>query len=163
VTDRKAAAALPGKVRLEFGIAGGLVAACVMSIGVMILSGLNGVGLNLITFAWFPMFGEIFGAPGLTSEAAMYGLLVSLVFGILWGAIFAFAFSKYTVMKGLGIAAIEFLVILMALSFVSTAEIGGTLLSLSLFDALPIMLGLAAALFIWGAAMGYIGKHYVPT
>jgi len=153
---------LPGKVRLEFGIAGGLVAACVMSLGVMVLTALNAVGLNWITWAWFPMFGELFGAPGLTSLAAMYGLLGSLLFGIIWGAIFAFAFKKYTVMKGMGIAGVEFFVIVAALSFVSTAEVGGTLLSLSLFGALPILLGLAVALAIWGAAMGYIGKHYIP-
>ena len=162
MSDMKGAAVLPGKVRLEFGIAGGLVAACVMSLGVMVLTGLNAVGLNWITWAWFPMFGELFGAPGLTSLSAMYGLLGSLLFGIIWGAIFAFAFKKYTVMKGMGLAAVEFFVIVAALSFVSTAEVGGTLLSLSLIGALPILLGLAVALAIWGAAMGYIGKHYIP-
>lgn len=155
--SEKGASVLPGKIRLEFGIAGGLVAACVMSLGVIALS-----ALNLVQFAWFPMFGELFGAPGLTSEAAMYGLGISLVFGIIWGAIFAFAFKTYSVMKGMGIAAVEFFVIVGALSFVSTAEIGGTLLSLTLFDALPIVLGLAVALAIWGAAMGYIGKRYIP-
>ncbi|MDG6901403.1 MAG: hypothetical protein JRM80_05520 [Nitrososphaerota archaeon] len=157
MTDRKGATYLPGKVRLEFGIAGGLVAACVMSVGVMILS-----GLNLIQFAWFPMFGEIFGAPGFTPDAAMYGLAASLIFGILWGAIFAFAFKSYTVMKGMGIAAIEFFVIVGTLSFVSTSVVGGTLLSLTLFGALPILLGLAVALAIWGAAVGFIGKRYMP-
>ena len=156
------AAALPGKVRLEFGIAGGLVAANLMAIGVMVLTGLNAVGLNWITWGWFPMFGQLFGAPGLTSQAAMYGLLATQLFGIIWGAIFAFAFTKYTVMKGLGVAAIEFFVIALALTFVSTAALGGTLLSMTLFAAFPILLGLAAALFIWGAAMGFIGKHYMP-
>ncbi len=157
MTDRKGAASLPGKIRLEIGIAGGIVAASVMSVGVMILS-----ALNLVQFAWFPMFGEIFGAPGFTPDAAMYGLLASLIFGIIWGAIFAFAFTKYTVMRGLGIAAIEFFVTVAALSLVSTAEVGGTLLSLTLFGALPILLGLAVTLAIWGAAMGYIGKRYMP-
>jgi len=162
MTEGKAAALLPGKVRLEFGIAGGLVAACVMSIGVMIISGLNYWGLNLIQFSWFPMFGELFGAPGLTSEAAMYGLLVVLVFGIVWGAIFAFAFSKYTVMRGMGVAAVEWFVLVAALSLVSTTQLGGTLVSLGLFSAFPTLLSLAVALAIWGAAMGYIGKHYMP-
>jgi len=162
MTDRKAAAVLPGKVRLEFGLAGGMVAALVMSIAVMILSGLNTWGLNLIQFSWFPMFGELVGAPGLTSEAAMYGLAVVLVFGIVWGAIFSFAFQKYTVMKGMGIAAIEWFVLVFALSFVSTSQLGGTLVSLGLFGAFPTLLSLAIALAIWGAAMGYIGKHYMP-
>jgi hypothetical protein len=162
MTDRKGAAYLPGKLRLEFGIVGGLVAACVMALAVMVLSGLNALGLNWITFAWFPMFGELFGAPGLVAQAATWGLLVSLVFGIIWGAIFAFAFKKYTVMKGMGIAAVEWFVLVAALSVVSTTAIGGTLLSLSFFGALQIVLSLALALAIWGAAMGYIGKHYIP-
>lgn len=162
MTSTMGAAALPGKVRLEFGIAGGLVAANLMAIGVMILTGLNALGLNWITWQWFPMFGQLFGAPGLTPQAAMYGLLASQLFGIIWGAIFAFAFTKYTVMKGLGIGAVEFFVIVLALCLVSTAALGGTLLSLGLFAALPILLGLAAAMVIWGAAMGYIGKHYMP-
>jgi hypothetical protein len=162
MTESQGAALLPGKVRLEFGLAGGLVAAIVMSIGVMIINELNYWGLNLIQFSWFPMFGELIGAPGLTSEAAMYGLLVVLVFGIIWGAIFAFAFKKYTVMRGMGIAAVEWFVLVAALSFVSTPQLGGTLLSMTLFGAFPTLLSLAVALAIWGAAMGYIGKHYMP-
>jgi len=162
MTDRKGAAVLPGKVRLEFGIAGGLVSANLMAIGVMVLTGLNALGLNWFTWSWFPMFGELFGAPGLTPLAAMYGLLGTQILGIVWGAIFAFAFKNYTVMRGMGIAAVEFFVLVAAFSFVSTAEIGGTLLSLSLLAALPIVLGIAVALAIWGAAMGYIGKHYIP-
>ena len=157
MTEGRSAAILPGRVRLEFGVAGGLVAACAMSIGVMILS-----ALNLVQFAWFPMFGEIFGAPGLVSEAAMYGLLASLIFGMVWGAIFAFAFKTYTVMKGLGIAAIEFFVVAAALSMVETTQLQGTLISLGFYGALPILLGLAVALAIWGASMGYIGKRYLP-
>ncbi len=147
---------MSGRTKLELGIVGGFVATVVMTITVLALS-----ALNVLQFAWFPMIGSLFGAPGFVSDAAMYGLGWSLVLGVVWGVIFAFSFKRYSVMKGLGIAGIEFIIIALALSFVSTVPLQGTLLSLSISDSLLLLVGLAVALGFWGATVGFIGKKYL--
>ncbi|MDG7007085.1 MAG: hypothetical protein JRN06_02435 [Nitrososphaerota archaeon] len=116
--------------------------------------------LGVMQFAWLPTVGDLFGGPGLESDAALYGLGEYVLLGIVFGLIFAFAFNSHSVMKGMGIAGIGFALVAVALTSVSTAEFNGTILSLPLTSALLFLVSLAIGFAVWGATLGYVGKKY---
>ena len=141
--------------RAGLGVVGGFVANIVMEI-VFVALGFFGV----MQFAWLPTVGDLFGGPGLESDAALYGLGEFVLLGIVFGLIFAFAFESHSVMKGMGVAGVGFALASAALALVSTPELNGTIFSLPLTSALLLLVSLAIGFAVWGATLGYVGKKY---
>ena len=146
---------LSPKSKAGLGLVGGLAASIVMGFSFVVLS-----TLGIMQFAWLPTVGGLFGGSGITTEVAFYGLGEWVVMGMVWGLIFAFAFKTYSVIGGMSVGGLAFLVTAVALALVSTPALQGTIASLSTDNALLALVSLAIGYACWGATLGYIGKRY---
>lgn len=154
MTERKGGPLSPMS-RVSFGLVGGLAATIVMGFSFVALS-----ILGVMQFAWLPTIGNLFGGSGLTSEVALYGLGEWVALGVIWGLIFAFVFKTYSVMRGVALSGLAFVVMAAALALVSTSGLQGTIASIPLYSSLLALVSLAVGYACWGATLGYIGKRY---
>ena len=144
------------KTKVEFGIVGGFIASFTMAVAIIILS-----ALNVINFPYFQTLASFFAIDGAPYEISEYGLILFIVIEVIWGLIYAFAFKNYTVTNGVGMGAIKLFLGFIALTFTSLPEIGGNIFTITLQEALQILVSVAIIESIWGASIGYIGKKYL--
>ncbi len=143
------------KGKAEMGFVGGLVASIVAAF-VAIAS--DGVGL--LISPWFVTLGSVLGVAGLPAYVGLVGVVAFLTIGVVWGLIFAFLFSKYSVTKGLAFSGIQILLTVALLMVVSTPQVGGTLLTLPIVNSLMLVIGLAFTYIAFGVVIGLVGRKY---
>jgi hypothetical protein len=142
--------------RAELGIVAGFTASVMMATTIIIVT-----SLNLITVPWFSIVGSIFGSTGPSYAVAVNGLIWFMGIGVVGGLVFAFWFTRYTVNKGLGLAAIGLIITALILSAETVTPLSGTLISMGLGSSLELFVPLAACYIVWGICVGIIARRYL--
>ncbi len=141
--------------RAQAGIIGGFVASVMMGLAVITVT-----SINFLQVPFFPLVGSMFGVSGPPSEVAITGLIWFLGLGILAGLIFSFAFTRYSVNKGLGFAVIGLILTAVVLAAETVPPLSGTLGQIGLGSSLALFVPLAVCYVIWGYVMGIISRRY---
>ena len=137
------------KASLKTGFVGGLIggAAVVLTVSLVVLLGV--IPQAPFVPAWQAMFG------GGWVPAAIFGGLLFVVGGGIWGALFALLVPNPTVLKGV---LFGLLPTLFSGLFVTPVVIGGPVFNG--FALVPTLLGLAVNCLIWGSLVGwYCARH----
>jgi hypothetical protein len=147
---------LPAVPRAEFGLVAGIVSTIIMALLMLALQ-----LIGLMKAPWFIFVGTLFGGSGLPAQVATYGIIVHFGIGVVTGVIFASIFKRYTETKGLLFGGLQLLLVIGTMSFMPVPVVGGTLLSLTFFDSLKLIVNMAIAYIGYGLTLGYVGKKYM--
>ena len=140
--------------KIELGVVGGVVASAAMGVVVLILA-----GIGLQTPRFFTLLPEISGIYGPSYELGILGLILHFIFGLLWSLIYVFAFKSYSITKGLGLAAVQLL--LLAIILVNTIPAYGVgLVEIPVLEAAKILTVYGLAFASYGATLGLTAKKF---
>lgn len=142
--------------RAELGIVAGFVGSVMMALSVVVVN-----SLNFIQVPWFSEVGYMFGSSGPSYEVAIGGLAWFIGMGVLGGVVFAFVFTEYSVNKGLGLAAIGFILTALTMTLETIPPFSGTLISMGLGSFLALFVPLAVVYCIWGICVGFMARRYL--
>jgi hypothetical protein len=143
---------------VQLGLVAGLVASIVMALVIM---GMTAAGI--MSAPWFLLLGTLFGGSGIPYYIGTYGFVWHLGLGIFWGLVFVLGFHtlrSYSVTKGLALGGLQLLLIAIALTFVATPELGGTILTAPMVVTVILLIELALAYATYGVVVGYIAKKF---
>ena len=147
------------RTRAELAIIGGFVSCIATAIIAVAISAL-GISQQ---YSLFDGLANLFGISGSGPYAALWGLVLFFIAGIVWGFIFAFGFKQYTMMEGLALGTIQLIIAGFLMSLIKVPQLGGTLLTLPLSTVVALLVGVAAGSLAWGAAMAYTAIEYAKS
>jgi len=149
------------KTRIETGIMAGVVASVVMGIAIIVITALGSWVGYPWQIQWFVWLGSVFGASGTSVYLAQIGIIAFVLMSVVAGLIFAFAFKEYDFYEGLVLGGVALLILGIYLTLVTAPELPGTLLTMSLYTSLGVLVPLAFCFALWGLTMGYLGQRYL--
>jgi hypothetical protein len=138
--------------RVELGVVGGVVSSAAMGVVLIIFA-----GIGFETPRFFTLLPEILGIYGPSYEQGLIGLVLHFIIGSVWGLVYAFAFKSYSVTKGLGLAAVQ-LILLAILLTNSIPGYGKSLVEIPVLEAAKILTVYGLSLATYGATLGLAAK-----
>jgi len=152
---------LPIRTRFELGIMAGVVASVVMGIAIIVITAVGSAVGYPWEIQWFVWLGSAFGASGTNVYLAEVGIVAFVLMSVVAGLCFAFAFKQYDFYEGLVLGGIALLIEGIYLALVTAPQLPGTLLTMSLYTSLGVIVPSAFCFALWGLAMGYFGQRYL--
>jgi hypothetical protein len=149
------------KTRVETGIMAGVVASIVMGVAIIIITALGSAVGYPWQIQWFVWLGSVFGASGTSVYIAEIGVLAFVLLSVVAGLVFAFAFKQYDFYEGLVLGGIALLIMGIYLTVTTAPQLPGTLLTMSLYTSLGVLIPAAFCFALWGLTMGYLGQRYL--
>jgi hypothetical protein len=149
------------RTRLELGVMAGVLASVVMGLAIIIVTALGSLIGYPWQIQWFVWLGSVFGFAGTSVYLAEVGVVCFVVMSVIAGLIFALAFREYDVYEGLVLGGIALLLVGIYLALETAPQLSGTLLTMSLYTSLGVILPLALCFALWGLTMGYFGEKYL--
>jgi len=149
------------RTRLELGLMAGVLASVVMGLAVIVVTTLGSLIGYPWQIQWFVWLGSVFGASGTSVYLGEVGVVCFVVISIVAGLVFAFGFRQYDVYEGLVLGGIALLLIGVYLTLETAPQLPGTLLTMSLYTSLGVILPLALCFGLWGLTIGYFGEKYL--
>jgi uncharacterized membrane protein YagU involved in acid resistance len=146
------------KERVQLGLVSGLIAGIVMALVILALQ-----AAELMPVPYFYALGTLVEGVGVPYYVGMYGLIWHLGLGVIWGIVFVLVFhtySSYSVTKGLAVGGLQLLILALAFTFISTPQLGGTILTVPLSESVTLLIDLTIAFASYGAAIGYLTKKH---
>lgn len=142
--------------RIEIGVVGGLIASIAMAIVMMIIS-----SLGPQTPKFFTILPEALSFTGPSYELGITGLILHLLIGVVWGLIFSLALRSHSITRGLGLAAVQLIILAITFTTVPIPSYGGSLIEIPVLDAARFIGLYGLTLAVYGAVLGLVVKKYI--
>lgn len=149
--------------RAQMGIMAGVMASVVMGVAIIVITTLGlWIGVPW-PIQFYPWVGAIFGAVGLPVSIAEAGVAWFVALSILAGLIFAFGYENraYDVYEGMVMGGVALLMVGLYMTVEVAPQLSGTILTMSLYSSLAVLLPLAVCFALWGLTIGYFGEKYL--
>lgn len=149
--------------RAQMGIMAGVMASVVMGVAIIVITTLGlWVGAPW-PIQFYPWVGAIFGAVGLPVSIAEAGVAWFVALSIFAGLVFAFGYENrtYDIYEGMVMGGVALLLVGLYMTVEVAPQLSGTILTMSLYSSLAVLLPLALCFGLWGLTIGYFGEKYL--